>query len=418
MLWPYPSKTESDLEYWSLFNTLYLTRKIINPIKKAERNSNTEEYFSKQKIVFKNSKNEEIKSTVMLSAVGDLLPNSYIHSAKDIYKEVSDFIFNSDFKVANFEMNYDPNLPFSGSFGDIRFNAIEETFNVLMQDELKRKYDLVFTANNMCFRYGEEGIVKTLNNLDKKGILHVGTSRSNDEDQIRIVNINGIKFAFLSYTYGTNGVKLEDDKTFLVNKVRLNALNEEDQDLTMVFSNINEAKKRNVDFIIASLHWGKEYEYFPTRKQIKLAHKLCDNGVDVILGHHAHVVQPFEKYVNKIDRECFCSYSLGSITDYYTFHKSNFLVALRLTFEKGINAVGVKNTHISCCEVLPMWIKINKHNKMDTVRLIPIYGENERKNDQSILPKDLHYIKKVKKRLKLISLDNEHHNMAIRGRSD
>lgn len=408
LFWPYPIRTESDLEYWSLFNTLYLTRKIINPIRKAQRNSQLEDFFKKQDLVFRKKIDGEIKSKIVISAIGDLLPNSYIHSAKNLYSDVSEFIFGADFKVANFEMNYDPSLPFSGKFGDVRFNANEETYDILMRDSIGRNYNLVFTANNMCFRYGIEGIRNTLDNLDRKGVLHVGTARTKQEaEEFPIVDIQGIKVAFICFTYGTNGVKVDSDKEYLVNKIRLNALDDSDLNLSPVFDQIKKAKEKKADVIVASLHWGREYEFFPYKRQVEIVHELFDGGIDVILSHHAHVVQPFEKYINKEGKECFCAYSLGSITDYYTFHKNNFMAGVRLEFNKVTDKSGNTATYISGCEILPMWIRINKDDVNNTVRLVPIPVSDcktEYTSSQVLNAKDQKYIKKVRKDIRLISL--------------
>jgi poly-gamma-glutamate synthesis protein (capsule biosynthesis protein) len=162
--------------------------------------------------------------------------------------------------------------------------------------------DIVSTANNHSLDKGEKGLKASLDYLDQIGLPHVGTSRSANERQtLKIMNINGIKAAYLSYTYGTNGIPVPEGKDYLVNLIDKPFMQEE----------IHRAKNE-ADIVVMSLHWGNEYQLQPTDEQKELAKYLVDEGVDIIFGHHPHVLQPMEWIEAKDGRKSLVVYSLGN----------------------------------------------------------------------------------------------------------
>ena len=121
---------------------------------------------------------------------------------------------------------------------------------------------------------------------DDADIAHTGTYASaEDQNKILIKNVKGISMAFLSFTYGTNGIPVPSGKDYCVNLI--------DKDL--ILKQIKLAKEQNPDLICVFMHWGVEYVTKPNKNQKDLADFLFQNGVDVILGGHPHVLQPMEK---------------------------------------------------------------------------------------------------------------------------
>lgn len=146
--------------------------------------------------------------------------------------------------------------------------------------------DVVSTANNHCMDKGYSGIVNTLKTLDEIGISHTGTYASAEaQKEILVKDVKGIQIAFLSFTYGTNGIAIPSDKSYSVNLI--------DKDL--ILSQIQAAKEKNIDLICVSMHWGIEYQTSPNAEQKELADFLFANDVDIILGSHPHVLQKMEK---------------------------------------------------------------------------------------------------------------------------
>lgn len=168
-----------------------------------------------------------------------------------------------------------------GYSGYPTFNAPEH----LAIDLKELGMDIMTTANNHALDKGFSGISSTLNFLDEAGIAHVGTARTQEEQNtILLKDLNGIKTAFLCYTYGTNGIPVPEGKEFCVNQI------EED----FMLKQIEQAKQEGAELIVVSMHWGVEYQTTENESQDRLAEFLVKNGVQVILGSHPHVLQPMK----------------------------------------------------------------------------------------------------------------------------
>lgn len=129
-------------------------------------------------------------------------------------------------------------------------------------------------ANNHSMDYGEEGFLKTLENLNNNGLSIIGATDNN----VKLFKLGGVSYCVSSY-YGGGGV--------------ISACKENN-----ILDNILKYRSTS-DIIIVCLHWGEEYSAYPKPKQQLLARKLIDNGVDVIIGHHPHVPQGMEEYNGK-----------------------------------------------------------------------------------------------------------------------
>ena len=189
--------------------------------------------------------------------------------------------------------------------------------------------DVLSTAGNHSLDTGFSGLTSTLDFLDDAKIAHIGTARSKEErDSILFKDVNGIKVAFISYTYGTNGIPIPDGKDFCVNLI--------DKDL--IKKDIETAKSQNADVIIACMHWGIEYQTKQNANQEELADFLFKNGVDIILGNHPHVLQPMEKRTVTLEdgtqKDGFVVYSLGNFTADQTDVDTKTSIVLNLTITK------------------------------------------------------------------------------------
>lgn len=167
--------------------------------------------------------------------------------------------------------------------------------------------DIVNLANNHVLDLNEEGILESIKNWEKIGIPYVGAYKSfKDQEELRIINKNGLRVCFLSYTRGTNSIEPPKGKEYLVNKYHPNKL-KKTKDLIKSIRN-----KDLADVIVVSLHFGKEYHLYPSSEQQEVARDLSDAGADVILGHHPHVLQPPEWILNSRGKKSFVAYSLGN----------------------------------------------------------------------------------------------------------
>jgi hypothetical protein len=148
-------------------------------------------------------------------------------------------------------------------------------------------YDACSTASNHSVDQGHEGVARTLDVLDAAGLIHTGTARSPEEAAAPVMlDAAGIQVAWLSYTYGTNGIPVDADKPWSVNIIDVKTIRKQARD----------ARAAGADAVILALHWGTEYTHEPTPEQLKIARRLTRSGqLTLIYGHHAHVVQPIRK---------------------------------------------------------------------------------------------------------------------------
>ena len=217
------------------------------------------------------------------------------------FEDVKQHIQTADIAIGNLETTFAGSKV--GYSGYPTFNTPE----ILAKNLKQAGFDVVSTANNHCIDKGYKGIESTIDFLDEADLAHTGTFKSKEEqEKILIKNVKGVSVAFLSFTYGTNGIAIPKDKSYAVNLI--------DKDLMK--SQIELAKKQNPDVICVSMHWGIEYQTSSNKEQKNLADFLFDNGVDVILGNHSHVPQEMEKRTIKLEdgstKDGFVIYSLGN----------------------------------------------------------------------------------------------------------
>ena len=249
---------------------------------------------------------------IKMSVIGDIMchdsqyKDAYVKDSDSydfsyVFSDIQKYIQTADIAVGNLETTF---------AGKERGYSNYPTFNTPEQLAYNLKtlgIDLLSTANNHSLDKGYKGLVSTLDFLDDAEIAHTGTYRSEEEqNQISVQNVKGITMAFLSFTYGTNGIPIPSGKDYCVNLI--------DEDL--ILKQINLAKEQNPDMICVFMHWGVEYQTKQNKTQENLADFLFKNGVDVILGGHPHVLQPMEKREITLEdgttKDGFIIYSLGN----------------------------------------------------------------------------------------------------------
>jgi poly-gamma-glutamate synthesis protein (capsule biosynthesis protein) len=161
-------------------------------------------------------------------------------------------------------------------------------------------YDSCSTASNHTIDYGWEGLVRTLDGLDRVGVKHAGSARTPEEAATpTLVSARGVKVGHLSYTFSFNGLPLPEDKPWSSNLI----------DLAAIQAEARRARAAGAEVVVLSLHWGTEYQHEADEGQIGLAHELLASpDIDLVIGTHAHVVQPMEKIGTK-----WVSYGMGNI---------------------------------------------------------------------------------------------------------
>ncbi|MGW0436431.1 CapA family protein [Micromonospora sp. NPDC003197] len=162
-------------------------------------------------------------------------------------------------------------------------------------------FDTCSTASNHSLDTGQEGITRTLENLDRVGLRHTGTARDQTEAaRPNIIDVAGVKIAQLSYTFSFNGIPRPKGKEWSANLI----------DREAILDEARRARQQGAEIVVLSMQWGTEYQNEPDEGQLGLARELLDSpDIDLIVGHHVHVVQPFEKIGGK-----WVAYGIGNLT--------------------------------------------------------------------------------------------------------
>ena len=248
---------------------------------------------------------EEVKPTkrsMSLVMVGDALIHDSIY--KDAYVGDNNYDFMDMFTdigeiIQDYDLRYYNQETIIGG-KDLglsnypMFNSPDE----IGGDLVKTGFNMVSLANNHSMDKREKGILYSVNfwrSLDN--VITAGSYDSWDaRNEIKVYEQNGIKYAFLSYTIGTNGISLPAGKEYLVNLYDDEVVKEDIENI-----------KDKVDVIIVAMHWGNEYTHKPNAEQKRIAKYLSDLGVNLIIGSHPHVIQPVD-YVG----DTLVIYSLGN----------------------------------------------------------------------------------------------------------
>ncbi len=242
------------------------------------------------------------KSGFTLYAVGDIMfHTSQLNAAKrtgtydftEVFAELNPII-DKGISIANFET----------TVGDKKFSGYPR-FRVpscALTAIKKAGFDILALANNHSADGGLDGVIRTKKAVKNEKMIPIGTFTDEDKStNPKIVKINGERVALLNYTYGLNGLDgLLKNKRHFVNKL----------DKAKILSDIQYAKER-AKGIIAVVHWGTEYRTSPSQNQLMWANFLAENGVDIILGSHPHVIEP-AGFIEKNGHRTYCIFSMGN----------------------------------------------------------------------------------------------------------
>lgn len=240
-------------------------------------------------------------TTVSLLFLGDVMGhdtqiNSAYNKESDSYnyngcfKYLSNIFNDADFCIANLEVTL-AGPPFKGY---PQFSS-PDALAIAMKDA---GVNAIVTANNHCVDRRKQGLERTIDILDSLKLPRTGTFKTEADRKAHnpmLLEKDGVKIAILNYTYGTNGIPVSKPNI-------VNLLDKEQMKLDIATS-----KAMSPDFIIAVVHWGLEYQTTENAVQRDYNKFLNDNGVNIVIGSHPHVVQPIHRSDNN-----FVVYSLGN----------------------------------------------------------------------------------------------------------
>lgn len=314
-----------------------------------------------------------VTSTASIGVTGDVLVHGpLIQAAKEsdgsydftrFYTNIEKYFKEYDFMVANLEVTLGGSA--AGPYqGYPAFNCPDSMIDALKDAGM----DMLLTANNHSYDTHYDGLIRTQTVLGEKDMLYLGTQMAADDKDYMIQNINGIKVGMVCYTYETtptedgrktlNGIPLAAKACDLVTSFNYNDLAGFYAELEATLAAM---EAEGAEATIVFIHWGNEYELQPNANQKAIAQKLCDLGVDVIVGGHPHVLQPFTTLTSTSGEETYCLYSIGNCISNQrresleSVANENFTedgVILGIDFEKW-NDGTVKISGIS---LLPTWV--------------------------------------------------------------
>lgn len=184
--------------------------------------------------------------------------------------------------------------------------------------------DVVSFANNHVYDQGRTGFTETLARLEDSGLAWVGAGATAEAAMApRIFEVNGLKLGLIgsSRVFNANHNKEPDLPSVFA------------YDADAIASSAAEARAQGADLVVLSMHWGVEYRHAQRDWEIRIGHQLLEAGVDVILGHHPHVLQPVEVYETADGRTTVVAWSLG-----------NFLSGQGLDYRHGLSPLAAGDT--------------------------------------------------------------------------
>lgn len=311
-------------------------------------------------------------ATATVGAVGDILMHdALIQGGYDnttdtynydyIFKWLGPAIDQVDFAVANLEVTLggNENRKYSGY---PCFNCPDTIVDALKN----ASFDLLLTANNHSYDTGAHGFARTQQVLAEKGMPHIGSRPTEDAKSYYIADINGIKVGMVNYTYNTNayadgsvalnGIKLSKENSALINTFNYRKL---DEFYTQLEQQLKDMRAEGAEATVVYIHWGDEYQIKENAYQNKIAQALCNLGVDVIVGNHAHVPQPVEFLTSENDetRKTLCLYSTGnSVSNIYQTTKFPVNTEDGMIFTFTFAKYSDGTVLVESTRVIPTWV--------------------------------------------------------------
>ena len=270
--------------------------------KKWTASVETSDYFHTQSDWFKYFQDldtDENKPTARAAVVGDIM---WIRDGwkSFLQPDVQTVMMESDIVMGNLETPISPNFAVPSLLPDaVTFNSEPELITQFQRSNSENLFTALSFANNHSLDKGVEGALDTRTFLEAQGIATSGVHQPGQQ-LFSTFERQGIKFGFYAATWGLNDPEKENPEGLRINlikgltPVRIGDKPADEVDLTEIQEVLNQMEKQGVEQKVIALHWGHEFEMYPTSAQMNLARRIVQAGADIILGSHSHVVQPSE----------------------------------------------------------------------------------------------------------------------------
>ena len=240
-------------------------------------------------------------SSITMAFVGDILPHSPLvaqaqgneQGFSPMFEDITPLIASADLAICHLET---PIAPQGEALSTFPFFGVPPTITEAIA---KAGFDRCSTASNHTYDRGVKGIDETINALLANNVAQSGMARTPSEIEPQTFSVKGVTLSHLSYTFSYNGLSLPQEQEWrsaLINTDR-------------ILRDAKTAREMGASAVIVSMHWGNEMSHQLNSQQVSVADALTKSGyVDLIVGHHAHVVQPIEK-VNGV----WVMYGMGNV---------------------------------------------------------------------------------------------------------
>lgn len=264
---------------------------------------------------------EESDPKVSIAMVGDMLMHESvlkcgkkngIYNYDGLFEHVADHVRQTDLAIVNQETILGGTD--LGLSGYPEFNSPTE----LGDSEIKAGFNIILHATNHVYDKGKKGILNTIHFWENQypGIPYLGINKNREhkDNFLCCYEKNGIRIAILNYTFGTNGERVSEENSYLINYL----------DENRVVRDLKRAREKT-DFLIVCPHWGTEYKLAPNNYQEHWTRIFLKNGVDLVLGAHPHVIQPIQWVTDGKDKKMLVYYSMGNFVNGTTRSGSDVL---------------------------------------------------------------------------------------------
>ena len=332
---------------------------------------------------------EHVVSTATIVSTGDLLMHKPVidtgyksgsYDFESIFRYLSEYTMDADLAVANLETTLcstDNGYSYSGY---PNFNCPD----ALVDGAKDAGFDILLNASNHSYDTSSVGMHRTMQVIQDKGLIPLGIVENAEDKHYIVEEVNGINIGMICYTYETdsnadrvalNGLPVKAEDAPLINCFDYNAL---DTFYAELRTRLEEMKADGAEATVLYLHWGTEYQLQANETQKKMAQKICDLGVDVLIGGHPHVVQPMDLISSTTDEDhkMVCLYSMGNavsnqrqgnLSAIATAHTEDG-VLFSITFSKYSDGT----VYLESTDLLPLWVYRRSDGTGNEYNIMPL----------------------------------------------
>ena len=335
---------------------------------------------------------EHVVSTATIVSTGDLLMHKPIidvnwskesngYDFESVFRYITEDVTAADYAVANLETTLAGTTNGYQYSGYPNFNCPD----TIVDGAKNAGFDMLLNANNHSYDTSSLGMHRTIEIIRDRGLDNLGIVDKDEEKRYLVKEINGISIGMICYTYETdanadrvalNGLPIKaEDKNF-VNAFDYNAL---DTFYSELAGHLENMKADGAEATILYIHWGDEYQLKQNANQTKIAQKICDLGVDVLIGGHPHVVQPMALLESTVapDHKTVCLYSMGNTVSNQRQGFSERIgsahtedgVLFSVTFSKYSDGT----VYLEGTDLLPIWVYRRSDGTGNEYNILPLH---------------------------------------------